>query len=256
MGRHSFIQDFRRFFLRGLAAVLPTVLTISIIIWVCKFVYEYIALYTNRAAQWLVVQIMGLFQELEWTWAGNDDLWITVNGIWTNYGLVWTGFVFAFILIYFFGKFVTSFIGKSLWRTVDRAFFSVPLIKQVYPSVKQVTDFLLSDKKLDFSKVVAVQYPRIGVWSLGLVTADGMSMLQNPENDMLTIFIPSSPMPVTGYTITVSRRDVVDLPFSIDEALRFTVSGGVITPNSKPLPDGTGSPSPKDKANQQNDSPQ
>ncbi len=79
--------------------------------------------------------------------------------------------------------------------------------------------------------MVAVQYPRKGIWSLGLVTGPGMRTLhQNLGGDLLTVFIPSSPTPVTGYTITVNRRDVIDLPISIDNALRFTVSGGVIMP--------------------------
>ena len=84
---------------------------------------------------------------------------------------------------------------------------------------------------MEFSRVVAVEYPRKGVWSIGLVTGPGMRTLQNAnEGVYLTVFIPSSPTPVTGYTITVRRDEVIDLPVHVDDALRFTVSGGVIMP--------------------------
>jgi len=80
--------------------------------------------------------------------------------------------------------------------------------------------------------VVAVEYPRKGIWSIGLATNPGMRTLhESTGEDLLTVFIPSSPTPVTGYTITVGRDKIIDLPMSIDEALRFTISGGVIQPD-------------------------
>ena len=84
---------------------------------------------------------------------------------------------------------------------------------------------------MEFSRVVAVEYPRKGIWSLGLVTGPGMRTVHEQlGGDLLTVFIPSSPTPVTGYTITVRRNEVIDLPMSIDDAFRFTISGGVIMP--------------------------
>ena len=119
---------------------------------------------------------------------------------------------------------------------IDRGFFRTPVVKRIYPYVKQVTDFLLSERKLEFSRVVAVEYPRKGVWSLGLVTGPGLRTLTHSvRSDLLTVFIPSSPTPVTGYTITVRQDEVIDLPISIDDALRFTVSGGVIVPVGQEL---------------------
>jgi uncharacterized membrane protein len=90
---------------------------------------------------------------------------------------------------------------------------------------------MLSERKIDFSKVVAVEYPRKGMYSLGLVTAPGMRTMTDAMGcEFLSIFIPSSPTPVTGYTIMVRREEVVDLPITIDEALRYTISGGVVVP--------------------------
>lgn len=230
-----FGRDFRRFFLRGLAAVLPALLTVAILVWVCIFIWEYVGRYTNIAAQWVTVQFATMFRQEPRSWGGPASIWRDIESAWGEYKLAWIGFVLAFVAFYIFGRFIASFLGKSLWRGVERAFFRVPVLKQVYPSVKQVTDFLLSDRKIEFSRVVAVQYPRKGVWSVGLVTSPGMKILQDANNDMLTVFVPSSPMPVTGYTITIRRDEVVDLPLSIDEALRFTVSGGVVVPTNQRL---------------------
>ena len=233
----EFSKDFRRFFFRGLAAVLPTVLTMAILIWVLSFINTYIGQYTNRGAQWIVVQCTAWFGHENMSWAGPPGAWSSVKSFWEAYWLGWIGFALAFVGIYIFGRFIASFLGRVVWRHVERAIFSLPIVKQVYPPVKQVTDLLFSDRKIEFSRVVAVTYPRKGMWSLGLVTSMGMKELQGPENEMLTVFIPSSPMPVTGYTVTVRRDEVVDLPISIDEALRFTVSGGVVLPMNQILED-------------------
>ena len=235
----EFSKDFRRFFFRGLAAVLPTVLTLGILIWVLSFINTYIGQYTNRGAQWIVVQCVAWFTHDTMSWSGPASAWRSVETVWSDYWLVWIGFALAFVGIYIFGRFIASFIGRSIWRRVEKGIFRLPIVKQVYPPVKQVTDLLVSDRKIEFSRVVAVAYPRKGIWSLGLVTSLGMKVLQGADNEMLTVFIPSSPMPVTGYTVTVRRDEVVDLPISIDEALRFTVSGGVVLPMNQILKDKT-----------------
>ena len=233
----EFSKDFRRFFFRGLAAVLPTVLTLAILIWVLSFIHTYIGQYTNRGAQWIVVQFISWIKYDSMSWSGPPGAWQSVEQFWSDYWLVWIGFALAFVGIYIFGRFIASFLGRAIWRRVERGIFRLPIVKQVYPPVKQVTDLLFSDRKIEFSRVVAVAYPRKGIWSLGLVTSLGMKVLQGPDNEMLTVFIPSSPMPVTGYTVTVRRDEVVDLPISIDEALRFTVSGGVVLPMNQILKD-------------------
>ncbi len=225
----TFRDDFRRFFLRGLAAVLPTVLTIAVIVWVFTLIQDYCGAYINNAA--------ANFTSIIWVKMSNITdpdkaslIRMQVYEFW-NRNLFWVGFVFAIIGVYVFGRFIASIFGRVIWRLIERGLIQLPIIKQIYPSIKQVTDFLLTERKMEFSNVVAVEYPRKGIWSLGLVTNSGMRTLQETlPGDQLTVFIPSSPTPVTGYTITVCRDEVIDLPISIDEALRFTISGGVIQP--------------------------
>lgn len=232
----SFGKDFRRFFLRGLAAVLPAILTVAILIWVFTLIQKYIGKHMNTAIQWVVVQFLAIVARMPFKWLGADDVWVSVRQLWSEYYLGWVGFLLAFVAIYVIGRFVASFIGRSIWSALEQALTRAPVIKQIYPSAKQVTDFLLSRHKVEYSRVVAVEYPRKGIWSIGLVTSSGMRTLHDKVGpNLLTVFIPSSPTPVTGYTITVRREDVIDLPVNIDEALRFTVSAGVLVPPSERL---------------------
>jgi uncharacterized membrane protein len=221
--------NFKRFFLRGLAAVLPTVLTLAIIVWVFSMIQRYFGDYINKGAAYVTTQI--------YIWAKDmtDPDQISrfrsqVFALWNKW-LFWFGFVLAVFGVYVFGRFLASFLGRFFWRVTEKTLIQLPVVKQIYPSVKQVTDFLLAERKLKASRVVAVEYPRKGIWSLGLVTNSGLRTLDNElDGELLTVFVPSSPTPVTGYTITVRRAEVIDLPLSLDEALRFTISGGVIQP--------------------------
>jgi len=113
----------------------------------------------------------------------------------------------------------------------------IPLIRAIYPAVKQVTDFLLAEKKQTFegSRVVAVHARGPNVWSIGLVTGGGLRPLNEAvSEEMVTVFIPSSPTAFSGYVVVVPRDAVVELPLTVEEAMRMLVSGGVITPQALP----------------------
>lgn len=222
----SFFRDFRRFFLRGLAAVLPTVLTLAILFWAFTWLDRRIASPITRGAQKLTATIWRHYDS-------SPPLFVSDKDVFYDY-FWWVGFLLALIGIYVFGRFVASLLGRGAWAVAERGLFRVPLVKHLYPYVKQLTDFLLSEKKLEFSRVVAVEYPRSGLWSLGLVTGSGLKTLSAVAGrPVLTVFIPSSPTPFTGYVITVPREEVIDLSVTIDEAIRFVVSGGVISPVSQ-----------------------
>ncbi len=241
-------QDFKRNFLHGLAAMLPTILTLVIFVFVFQFIQKYVGVHLSRFAQWVTVQFICFWHRYavgyEGSFLGPDAVWDDVKVVWVNNHLHIAGFLLAFVGIYILGRFVNSLMGRSLWRFFDDLLCKLPLTRNIYPQVKQVTDYFFGQDGLQFSQVVAVEYPRKGIWSMGLVTSRGMQILADKEGqEMLTLFIPSSPTPMTGYTITVKKADVVELPISIDEAFRFTISGGMILPTgqgtgSVPLPAG------------------
>jgi uncharacterized membrane protein len=252
-------SPFRKFFVRGLGILLPTVLTIWILLTVYQFLQSRIAEPINRGVQELVIQLT------PWPYASaeaqsrfaqnqpdpqryiqNDTLRRTatrraqLRQWWGQYAVVLDliGLVIAVVLIYAVGLVLGSFIGRRLHQRGEELIHRLPLVKRVYPSVKQVTDFFVGEKnqQLQFNRVVAVQYPRKGLWSVGLVTGDTMRDIeQAAEATCLTVFIPSSPTPFTGYVITVPKSDTLDLPITIEEAMKFAVSGGVLIPEQQKI---------------------
>lgn len=141
-------------------------------------------------------------------------------------------FVALFILVlYLLGKFMAAGLGHFAVHTVERGIDQLPLIRNVYSSVKQISDFLFSPREVEYTRVVAVEYPRKGIWSLGMVTGDSLLDLHAAANEhVISILIPTSPMPVTGYTINVRRSEAIDLDITIDQAFQFIVSCGVVVP--------------------------
>ena len=163
--------------------------------------------------------------------------WNTIAvGNWHVLDLI--GLIIAVILFYFAGALVSNVIGRQLKLRGEKIIDRVPLIRRVYPAVKQVTDFFFGDseQQLKFNRVVAVEYPRKGLYSVGLVTGDTMRMIEDAMGEpCLTVFVPSSPTPFTGYVITVPVKDTIDLGITIEDALKFAVSGGVLVPPSQTI---------------------
>ena len=144
------------------------------------------------------------------------------------------GAVLALIIgVYFLGRLLALGLGRALWQMFEhRMVFRLPLVRNVYSSVKQVTDFLLTEREeIAYRRVVAIQYPRKGIWSIGLVTGESMREIHDAAGEeVLSVLIPSSPMPVTGYTVTVRKSEVIDLDMSVDQAFQFCISCGVVVP--------------------------
>ena len=136
------------------------------------------------------------------------------------------------LILYFSGKFVAAGVGRILWTTTEKQVLQrLPLIRNVYSSVKQVTDFLLNEQEIEFTRVVAVEYPRKGIWTVGFVTSESMLDIHSAANEpMISVLIPTSPMPATGFTVNVKKSESIDLNISLDEALQFIVSCGVVVP--------------------------
>ena len=113
----------------------------------------------------------------------------------------------------------------------DRALYQVPIVRSVYPYAKQLVEFFYSDQEIEFQSAVAVPYPSDHLYTLGFVTSSGMATLHRELGGAyVSVFIPSSPMPMTGWTVFVSADRLISLPISVDEALRVTVSAGVLIP--------------------------
>lgn len=226
-------KQFKSYFFRGLAVLLPTMLTIWVFVWGYGFIQGNISIHINRGMVWLSM----ILQRLDWKdIAAREEF----NKFWIDGIGSIAGFVISLILVCIIGAILASVVGKSLWRMIEKFIMRTPFLRQVFPYIKQVTDFLFTqeEQKKMFSRVVAVEYPRKGVWSMGFVTGNGLKKITDrEEKEFLTILIPTSPTPFTGFVIMAPKDDTIDLDITIEEALRFAVSGGVIAPGNNQMAD-------------------
>lgn len=262
----SLTRRFKGYFLHGLAVLLPSILTIWLFVWGYGFIQNNISKHLNRGLVHLIAlathenveisdsEIKAYLRETREELKENPEeleihskrdeikrnvrIWKRKKALtktWVDGPGSIVGFFIAVVGVCILGALLASYVGKSLWRMTENFILSTPMLRRVYPYVKQVTDFLLTNeeqKKL-FSRVVAVEYPRKGIWSIGFVTGSGLEKVVNHvKREFLTVIIPTSPTPFTGFVITVPKKQTIDLDMTIEEALRFIVSGGVITPGS------------------------
>lgn len=145
-------------------------------------------------------------------------------------------FLVAFTgILYLLGTLLTAGIGRMAMSSFDTLIDRLPLVRNVYSSVKQITDLVLGEHELQFNRVVAVQYPRQGIWSLGFVVGDSLMDLRAAANEpVVAVLMPTSPMPATGFVITVRKSEILDLNITLDEAIQFIVSCGVVSPGFEP----------------------
>jgi uncharacterized membrane protein len=135
----------------------------------------------------------------------------------------------AVVLLGFLAR---NFFGRKLVALLEWFVTRVPIVKAIYPHAKQVVDFFFDDKKpIEFDTVAIIEYPRRGLWAIVFVTGAGLRSVQEHTGQrMVTVYVPSSPMPMTGYTMVVSTDQVIQLDISVEEAMKFVVSGGVLAP--------------------------
>ncbi len=226
----GFAEDFRRFFLRGLAALLPTLITLWLLVWVWNFLWESLGRHLIDSIVWIWNSLIAQGRVPFKTPVEVRYYWNLGLPEWQRQAI---GVGLAVLLVYVVGLFVGNLIGRTIWRLAEVAVMRIPLIRAIYPAVKQVTDFVLAERKQQFqsTSVVAVQPHAMGIWSIGLVTGSGLQTLSDKlGEEMVTVFIPSSPTAFSGYVVVVPRESVVELPLKVEEAMRLLVSGGVITP--------------------------
>ena len=205
---------------------MPAIVTIWILVWGYKFIQSSIGVHINRVLAWVTIAIQGGPENVDAEWWRN--FWIY------GWGSV-AGFVIALIIVLAVGVVVANVVGRSLLRAAERVIMKVPVLNQIFPHIKQVTDFVLSQEKAQklFSRVVLVEFPRKGSWVIGMVTGSGIAKLTDKqEKKFLTIFVASTPSPLTGFAIIVPEDETIDPGMTVEEALRFIISGGVISPQS------------------------
>ena len=197
----------KKYFITGLLIWIPLVITI----WVLKLVVDVLdqsllllptALHTEN---WLGVHIPGL------------------------------GAILTVFIVFLTGLFATNFFGAQLVELWHEILHRIPVVNSIYSSVKGISDTLFSSTGQAFRKALLVQWPREGTWTIAFLTGlPGGDVVNHLEGDFLSVYVPTTPNPTGGYFVIVARKDVIELDMSVDEALKYIISMGVVPPNGKP----------------------
>ena len=186
-------QALRRYFVTGLATLLPVLVTFFLV--------------------WKIFEFTdGLLGDL---------LGFKIPGL---------GLVVTILVIMAVGVFSIHFFGRVALRTVEAGLLRLPVIRKIYPAVKQLSQFLFGgeDGQTAFRRVVLVQFPRPGAYAIAFVTNEGDSTVAGGTQRLLTLLVPSPPSPFSGPIIFVPQEEVIPLELSVEDALKLVVSGGVV----------------------------
>ncbi|OWZ83065.1 DUF502 domain-containing protein [Natranaerobius trueperi] len=142
------------------------------------------------------------------------------------------GIISAVIIILITGVLATNLVGKKIVYLADILFTRVPFIRNIYTAIKQLLDtFTNLEKKTSFKRVVMLEYPRKGCYVIGFATGDSRGEPQIKTNEeLMSIFIPTTPNPTSGILVMVPKQEITFLAMTVEEGLKFVVSGGVVTP--------------------------
>jgi uncharacterized membrane protein len=207
-----------RHFFEGLVALLPLALTGVIIYWLGNFVHRTLNIFPEKAFRLI--------------FPGKEMV-----GFWVP--VYWIAFYLLIVLLFFLFTALIGFIlrwslGRKLFGIWEGLLAKIPLVKNFYSPLKQVFSSLLGGGENRFKRVVIVEYPRKGLYSVGFVTSE---ISGETGKKLLTLFIPSSPNPTTGWMLIVAEDEVVDSSMSIEQGVKLIFSGGLASGNIRSLED-------------------
>ncbi len=207
----------KKYLLAGLLVWLPMVITVWVLLWVLGILDSVFA--------WMLTMTQAILP------AGTHE---SIEGLRRVPGL---GLVVVLAALLVTGVFATNMVGQWWLRQGSRIVHRIPIVKSIYSSVKQVSDTLFSSSGNAFREAVLIQYPRAGAWTIAFVTGrpGGEAALHLP-GDYLSVYVPTTPNPTSGFFLMVPRADVIELAMSVDEALKYIISMGVVVPPSPAAP--------------------
>ncbi|MBI5747146.1 MAG: DUF502 domain-containing protein [Nitrospirae bacterium] len=143
------------------------------------------------------------------------------------------GIISLFIIILLAGIFATNLIGRQLIKTWEELLRRVPIVNSIYTSIKAVVDALSMHSKGDFKKVVLIEFPRKGQYSIAFITGVTKGEIQRLTNErVINVYVPTTPNPTSGFFLFVPESDIIPLSMSVEDGMKMIISGGFYTPNS------------------------
>ena len=202
----------RQYFITGLLVWLPMGITVWVLMWLVGLL-DGIFLAVLLAADTLIPGMHKLAEFLR--------------------GVPGLGVILVALVIFATGVFVANMFGQWWLRQWDALMNRIPVVRSIYTSVKQVADTLFSGSGNAFSKALLVQYPRQGSWTIAFLTGTpGGEVAKHLEQAMVSVYVPTTPNPTSGFFLMMPKADVIELDMSVDDALKYIISMGVVVPGS------------------------
>jgi uncharacterized membrane protein len=196
----------KKYLITGLLIWIPLVITI----WVLKLVVD------------VLDQSLLL---LPTSWHTENLLGVHIPGL---------GAILTVLIVLLTGLFATNFFGAQLIEIWHDILHRIPVVNSIYSSVKQISDTLFSSSGQAFRKALLVQWPRENMWTIAFLTGTpGPGVARFLPADCLAVYVPTTPNPTGGYFVIVARKDVIELDMSVDQALKYVISMGVVPPLEK-----------------------
>jgi uncharacterized membrane protein len=150
---------------------------------------------------------------------------------WLGVHIPGLGAILTIVIVFVTGVFATNFFGAQLIEIWHDILHRIPVVNSIYSSVKQISDTLFSSSGQAFRKALLVQWPREGMWTIAFLTGiPGGGVARHLPADCLAVYVPTTPNPTGGYFVIVQRKDIIELEMSVDQALKYIISMGVVPP--------------------------
>lgn len=197
------MSSLRRYLLAGIVALAPLLVTVALINWLVE----------------ISDQAMALLPE---PYKPSNLLGLDLPGV---------GILLALVFIVVIGALTTHFVGSYLMGLVNRAMERIPVIRTVYKATRQLLESIFSDSAKAFQRVVLVQFPGRGRWVMGFVAGQSTLPTEHGSSDpLVSVFIPSTPLPTTGWLLFVDEAELVQLDMSVEAGMKLVLSGGTLPP--------------------------
>lgn len=199
-------KNLKRYFITGLLIWVPLVITMWVLNLLVSTMDQTLLLLPQdlRTEKWLGMHIPGL------------------------------GVLLTLLIVFLTGLLATNIIGQRLVVYWERVLARIPVVNSIYNGVKQVSDTLFSPTGQAFRKALLVQWPREGMWTIAFMTGvPGGDVVNHLPGDYVSVYVPTTPNPTGGYFVIVPRKDVIELDMSVDAALKYIISMGVVAPNAR-----------------------
>jgi uncharacterized membrane protein len=195
----------RKWLVAGLLVIVPVAITVAVL-------------------QWIIGTLDRTLAILPEAWQPDRLIGFHIPGF---------GVLLTLAILLIVGALATNFMGKKLVSWGDTLVSRIPVVRSIYSSVKQVSDTLFSPSGNAFRTAVLVQWPRPDVWTIGFVTGvPGGDVTNYLVGDYLSVYVPTTPNPTGGYFVMLRKSDCVELKMSVDDALKYVISMGVVVPHN------------------------